>query len=762
MKRQFRQIEDIGVESYPTHDFQGKAAAGGGPGATPPQLQEMLTLQVPHQSPALVNAFPPIKAGQIAERLHLQGERESSAKLDRLVAGQGGNASRPSKLLQMLPFPARLLTLRLLTRAQDPAPEEYTAARPTSKRRPALGWLPPLALTQALGMLLVAQAFTSSREGGAELNTFFIPGILLIFVPTLVRLIFPGASRAERIGLVCAVGICCYLIKVMSSPLYFSFFDEFLHWRSVNDIVSTGHLFSENALLPVSPYYPGLEIVTDALSTVSGLSTFNAGLIVIGVARLLMILGLFALYEQVVRSSRVASLATIIYMANPHFLLFDSQYGYESLALPLATLVLFAMAPHQVVSVRLKRLKPMSHFMVFTQEGRKRLSDDLRWITLTAWIVLSAVTLTHHVTDFFLVGLLAVWAVTYGCMRLIPLHQSNLLKTALFGVVLTALWIFFRGNPVVEYLTSFIGESLQELKGILTGSGGARQLFVTYAGQPTPLWERTVTLSSVALITFVLPFGLLCLWLRYRVNALACLFGLLSLLYPLSQVFRFTTTGSELVDRAAAFLFIPIALVLAIFIAQFWPIRSLNWKNTLFLTGAISLVIIGGIVLGAGPNSSLLPGPYEVIADARSIEPEGIQAALWARSDLGANNRIATDRINQILMGTYGDQRIVSSIEDKIDISPVFLSTWLGPDEMAILRQGGIHYLVVDLRLTRSLPLLGFYYEQSEEGAFQRTTPISTGALTKFNTVPQINRVFDSGDIVIYDTGGLLNAPQTP
>ncbi len=59
------------------------------------------------------------------------------------------------------------------------------------------------------------------------------------------------------------------------NPLYFASFDEFLHWRTADDILRTGHLFSENSMLPVGPYYPGLEIVTNALSTTSGLSTFS-------------------------------------------------------------------------------------------------------------------------------------------------------------------------------------------------------------------------------------------------------------------------------------------------------------------------------------------------------------------------------------------------------------------------------------------------------------------------------------------------------
>ncbi len=46
--------------------------------------------------------------------------------------------------------------------------------------------------------------------------------------------------------------------------------------------------------------------------------------------------------------------------------------------------------------------------------------------------------------------------------------------------------------------------------------------------------------------------------------------------------------------------------------------------------------------------------------------------------------------------------------------------------------------------------------------AFQRTIPIDQEALTKFRTIPQINRVFDSSDIVIYDVGGIINASEEP
>ncbi len=681
-----------------------------------------------------------------------------------LAAVPGPISASHHKVLHNLPMPVRYIVTAVLTRVRDPEPEAARTSSLEAGRSQAItwGWLPLLTLTSALGVLSVAYAYTTSRSAGTGLDTYFLPGILLIFIPATVRLISPTASRFERLGILCVVGICLYLVKVMASPLYFSFFDEFLHWRTADDIARSGHLFSENALLPVSSYYPGLEIVTNALSTLGGLDTFQAGIVVIGVARLVMILSLFMLNEQIMASARIAGIATILYMTNPHFLLFDAQFAYESLALPLATFVMFAMAPHQMVSMRLTRLKPIAPFVMFAAAGRKRLNSDLRWITLTAWITLGAIGLTHHVTGFFFDGLLALWAAAYGFMRLTLLRRSNLAKTALLGALISIANVARNGNPAVQYISSFLAIALNELGRVLTGASNARQLFVSYSGQPTPPWERMITVSSVALILLCLPFGLLCLWQRYRSNALACMFGIVALLYPVSQAFRLTNSGAELTDRAAAFLFIPIASVLAIFITQFWPARRLGWKQTALITCALSVVFLGGIILASGPSWALLPGPYAVAADARSIEPEGIQSAIWVRSYLGPNNRIATDRINQVLMGTSGDQRIVTSIQDHIDVAPIFLSLRPGSNEVSLLRSTQARYLVVDLRLAQALPLLGFYFDEGEPEAFHRTTPIDLAALTKFSTMPQINRVFDSGDIVIYDVGGFINAPEKP
>jgi hypothetical protein len=172
------------------------------------------------------------------------------------------------------------------------------------------------------------------------------------------------------------------------------------------------------------------------------------------------------------------------------------------------------------------------------------------------------------------------------------------------------------------------------------------------------------------------------------------------------------------------------------------------------LTSALVVVFLGGVIVESGPNLASIPGPYIVVADSRSVEPQGIAAATWGLTYLGPNKRVATDRINQMLMNTYGDQRVVTYLNDKVDVSPIFYSEQFDNSDLAILRSGQIQYLVVDLRLSTALPLEGTYFEIDQPT--QPTQIIRRDALTKFNTVTQMNRLFDSGNIAIYDAEAFL------
>jgi hypothetical protein len=625
----------------------------------------------------------------------------------------------------------------VLTRLQDPQPEDF-AARGLRAAKPGtspLGFFPILASVSAVGVFLVSFSYEMSQYGNMTLEFFFLAGLLLIYVPSLVRLLSAAPLRYERICLLCQVGMCFFFVQLMVSPLYISSYDAMLHWITADNILRTQHLFGVNSLLPVSPYYPGLEIVTNALGSIGGLDTFQAGTIVIAAARLLMVLALYMFYEQATMSSRMAGIAAMIYMTNPHFLFFDAIFSYETLALPIATFILYILARHDAMG-----------------------NNNYRWMFSIAWVALVTLTTIHHMTDYVFDGFLTIWTLASLFQISGRRMRRELAMLALSGVLLSLAYAFLvPGNPVWTYLSSYYTTAFSELEHILVGTDTARQLFTAQSVPPSPIWDRLLMLGSVALVTFGLPFGLLSLWKQYRHSVLAITLGIVSLIYPVTQVFRFSNYGAEITDRSAAFLFLPIAYVLAIFITHYWPIRQLNRRVTALITCTIAVMLLGGTLLEVGPAYSSLPGPYVVIGDGRSIEPIGIQAALWSLSHLGPNNRVATDRINQTLFGTFGEQRIVSEQEDNVNSASIFYSSQLDQQTTAILRNAEIHYLVVDLRLSTALPLLGFYYETDEPGAFHLTAPISREALTKFSAIPQINRVFDDGSIVIYDVSALTN-----
>src|SRR6266705_1227203 len=126
-----------------------------------------------------------------------------------------------------------------LARLQDPQPEGlFTRGLQAVKPETGvLGLLPILTLTSTSGLLIVSFAYYISPYGNLVFEFFFLLGLLLIFLPNLVWLLSPAPSRLERICLLCVVGICFYLVSFMVSPLHFSGYDEFLAWRTADDIL---------------------------------------------------------------------------------------------------------------------------------------------------------------------------------------------------------------------------------------------------------------------------------------------------------------------------------------------------------------------------------------------------------------------------------------------------------------------------------------------------------------------------------------------
>lgn len=603
------------------------------------------------------------------------------------------------------------------------------------------GWLPVLSLTSAVGVFLVALAYEAGRLSSPWGEPLFWFGMIVLFLPIAWYLFLPSSSRRERIVLLVVLSIMLYLVKFLQYPLYFTYFDEFTHWRTAQDIIATGHLFHENPLLPISPFYPGLEIAATAISSLTGLSLFASGILLIGVARLVLVFALYLFYEQFTNSARAAGIATVLYMANPAFLFFDSDFSYESFALPLAIFVLFAVA--------LRYSRPPSRY------------SRHRGLILAICLGLGAVVITHHVTSYALVAFLVLWTVTW---TVVYFYQRRTQKDqvgpgpggiALLGLVLSIAWLTYTGNLAVHYIGQYFVNAVHQLAQILAGETASRQLFQNTAGFGLPVWERVIASTSVALILLALPFGLLQIWRHHRASATALALAVGALAYPVGQAFRLAPSGGELGNRTTEFTFLGIAFVLAIGTTEFWFSRTPDWRRNAMVLGAVGIIFFGQIILGTGTAGAPLPGPYRVSADALSIEPESIDAAEWAGSYLGPDHRVATDRDNKLLMATYGNEWVVTNVNSERPVTWVFVLPQIGPTVEAILQQDSIQYLVVDRRLSTGLPFVGSYYDLPD------THPIDPAALAKFDNVKSVSRIFDSGDIVIYDVEAIASTAST-
>ena len=610
-----------------------------------------------------------------------------------------------------------------------------------------------LSLIGASGLLAVSASFSLVGAGRADGEPLFWIGLLLICAPITLRQAAAGVGVLERVGLLMVLGLLLQLVHVVRSPAGFTSYDELLHLRTLTDIVASGHLFATNPLLVVSPLFPGLETITAAVVQLSGADPFAAAEVVLAFARILFAVGLFALYREASGSERVAGLAAAIYMLNPNFTFFDSAFSYESLALPLVPILLLLAA------IRAHR------------SGGAGMGLALGGAAAT-------LAITHHVTVVLAAAIVLTWLAIAAVQRRRDRYDRyGIAFTA--GLVLGAasLWLLVIGPIVVTYLSAPISAAITEaIRLISTGQG--RVPFQSATGQVASIWERFVGLGTAALLTFAIPIGLAPLLRQHRDSSLALLLGLISLAYPVSLVARLTPTGSEAAGRSLGFVFLGLSFVVALGIVataetvagqvrrirdqRRWTIRGSPvgsqqaWKAA--FAGSVVVVILGGAVLGAAP-ATRFPGPYIVGADARSIDNESTAAALWARDLLGPHRRIAGDRVNRLLMGSYGLADVVFEGSTGIQTWQVFLSSGVGLDQVARIRAAQIEYLVIDRRLSTSLPLVPFYYEEGEIFEGRHASPVTPDVLGKWDAAPDVERVYDSGDIQLYDVRGLAGAP---
>ncbi len=586
-------------------------------------------------------------------------------------------------------------------------------------------------LAAAAGVLIMALGAAIARDDGSAgwAQTLWVVGLLAVFAPALLRVLRPGTGPRERVAIALVIPVVLQVSRLTLFPVFFAFHDELIHATTLRQLVESDGLFSANPLLPVSAFYPGLELVAGALHDVTGLSLLASGVLTLTLARIILSGAIVGLARLVTRSGRAAAIAGLLYVVNPQFLFFNSQFSYQTLALPLAVFTVY----------------------VFATRPRGRW-----WSWLLPLTGMAMVVVTHHVTAMLLIAAFAVWlAVDVLLARrrsrtgdVAPgSGTAGLVVMVLAGMSMWVALALLPGNPVGGYLDAIVNSSATDVDSLTQGEQ-TKAVFANTAGVGPAPWEQGLLLAAVAICMVALLTALLFgrESLRRR-DSLGVLLALVGLLYPVIPAGHLTRATAEVGDRAAGFVFVGLAIATGWWLAR--RVRTL--RGALVVTVVASVAYLGNIVLGAGPTAGQLPGPYLISADARSVDADNLAAARWLATGVPAGSNVYGDRVSGLLAAAVGGQETVRHVSTGIDASRLLLDPDFTDADLDLIRRADLSYLIVDRRLAAGLPQQQVYVENGEFGQNGRTAPVPAAALAKFAAVPGVQLIYDNGSIAIYD-----------
>jgi hypothetical protein len=621
---------------------------------------------------------------------------------------------------------------------QRRAPQETTQQRALSVR---LWGVTMLAV--GLGVLGVGLAVWESYKSFSLAQVLYWPAII---IPTAVFgavLLSRNISRALRHTTIALVGLYSAAIWHMSTPLVLGGFDEHLHERTLSDLMLGGGLFAPNPLLNVSPNYPGMELLTGLLIRLTGMPTMLGITLVVLLSRYLLVQIIYLGALTINRSVRFASLVVLLYSTSPQFLFFNSQYAYQTLALPLGL--------GGLLLIRYAQLAPPSR---------------RRWFTGLGILTLMATVVTHHITSWFVFVFLVVWMLGTPKASRRPLVQATIGMA-----VFLAVWTAAVASKMESYLGPVFAQVLQQAESILGGKSQQRSLGASSAGFVLPEWQKAV------LILYAITYTACAVWCGFtlirrsvRGRRLLAVLGVITIIYPATLAAHFVPSAASIGDRASTFLFLPLAVSVSLLVmrdprlASRGPSRRQRYLNLsrprtyVLFAVFISIAYMGGILLGGGPDWNLLPGSYMVIADSRSQDPETIAAVRWTNAHLAPGSRVIADRDTADLLA--GEARMWPLLDPtpQYDYASIYFSPTWNSYNTKVVQQLHISYIYVDTRLSEGLPQEGYYIFVGET---PNPTRLTLKELTKFSKVPGLKAVYQHGPISIYSTAGLGVKPET-
>ena len=593
-----------------------------------------------------------------------------------------------------------------------------------------------------VALVCLAYALAGRSTGAGEQPKFIVLwlGIIVFLWPAARRLANPFVTESERLSILVAVALFTYLPKFLRNPRQPVFYDEIAHWTQVERIMQTGDLFQANPAVRVLPSYPGLHALTAGLRELTGLSTWQVGVVLIAVLHVVSTIGIFVLVRRLMGSPVVAGLAGLLWCVAPGALFFNSQYAYQSLAIVGFVWVVASVAEAQSAS------------------GARRWA----WTGIAGFLG-TQVVVTHHLTSYAMVGILLAFTVAAIVLRgreAGATWQPPLLLLVL-TLVVNAVWMLARGgnaavDSIFSYLSPYPEGGLDQLWGAVTGTGERRTFFVRSG---LPVWEQWAAFAAPLL---AIGLGLVGLRLMRRMKrpprsgawALVAFAGL----YVLSLPLILTPTGAQGAHRSAPFTYMGMCLVAASGLALVIGRSADSTRRFRSLSSAAIAVVIGVVVIGntaASVNEfDRFPGPWEAGADSRSLTPELADASAWLRA-YDSSDRVVADLYSGTSLGVFGTTRnpcaVSAACPGDLQIWRFYNGQTVRGSDLALLKSEGYRFLAVDRRITTSTPRSGYWFNRSEENAFEHDEPYPKETLARLESFRWLTKVYASTNFDLYE-----------
>src|SRR5215218_1936746 len=581
---------------------------------------------------------------------------------------------------------------------------------------------PVIALLAAVGLFLCSLANALSRATLAPSPLIYWIGLLVIALPIFFRLSSTKPSYRERLGLVLLLGLALYCVKVVHDGIFFTFSDEYVHAFNVHNIEKYNHLYHFNPGIQTTPYYPGLEGATSALTMLSGTSIYVSGTILVGAARLAFMAALFFLFARLSGSARGAGIGVAVYAGSSNFLFWGAQFSYESLSLPLLVVVLMAFVEREEAS-----------------KGARG-----AWAVPIVLAIL-AIAITHHLSSYALALIFVALAVLYRVMKV---DRPNPWPFAVLSVGAALGWLLIAARSTTGYLFPVLEEAVKAIWTTASGESAPRTLFHQASTSAetvasTPFTARAVALLAVAVLAVGVFVGLRKVWRRGRAEPIVLLFCAGAIAFFAALTLRFAPAAWETGNRAGGYFFIGLAFVCIYGAAELLRRGPHLIRRRFLLSGALGIVLVGGAISG-WPWDIQLARPLQATADGAKIESEPLALAEFARDHLDGSRFAAPESDARVLLEpggqvAYGGQG--PDIEDIVDEE--FLAEW----QLPLLKDYHLPFVVADRRLISEDTLRGeFFAVRDQYGTDLR----GSGVTHKFARIPA-GRVWHSGRIVLFN-----------